>query len=163
MKELIFLLLLFCSFSVISAQQIQLFETFDELDQYALQRADGDTTYVVNFWATWCAPCVKELPYFEELRAKYEGKPFKQILVTLDFKKQIDSRVIPFLAEKNIMSEVVLLADGKANSWIDRVDPSWTGAIPITVIYKGDKRAFYETEFHSLLELETELLKIYNQ
>lgn len=163
MKHIVVLLLLTMSIaSKTSAQEVTVYETFDELNNYALQRS-GDTTYVVNFWATWCAPCVKELPYFEQLRAKYEGKPFRQILVTLDSKKQVASRVEPFLKDKGMQSEVVLLADGKANKWIDRVDPSWSGAIPITVIYKGDNRAFYETEFHNLEELETEFLKIYNQ
>jgi len=160
-KQLISYIILTVAHStgLLGQDQVTVFETFDELENYAFQR-DNDTTYVVNFWATWCGPCVKELPYFESLNKKYEGKAFKQILVSLDFKKQLDSRVIPFIEKENIQSEVVLLADGKANKWIDRVDPSWSGAIPITIIYKGNDRSFYETEFHSLEEIETELLKI---
>jgi len=161
MKHLLYLLLMFSAFNI-QAQDVKVVETFDELDQYAFNRSN-DTTYVINFWATWCAPCVKELPYFEALNEKYRGKAFKQILVTLDSPKKVSSRVVPFLKENNIASEVVLLADGKANKWIDRVDPTWSGAIPITIIYKGKERAFYETEFHNLEELEIEFLKIYNK
>jgi len=122
-----------------------------------------DTTYVINFWATWCGPCVKELPYFEELNALYDGQPFKQILVSLDDPKKLESKVMPFLVKNNIQSKVVLLADGKANSWIDKVDPNWSGAIPITLILKGDKRKFYEQEFHSTFELEEQMLLLFNK
>jgi len=159
MKVIVTLLLSIALMYNSSAQDVRIFETFDELDNYVFQRG-GDTTYVVNFWATWCAPCVKELPYFEELNAKYKEGKFKQILVSLDFKKQIDSRLKPFIVKKDLQSEVVVLLDGKAQNWIDRVDPSWSGAIPITVLYKGDQRLFYEQEFHSMEELETELNKL---
>ena len=143
--------------------QVRVFEKFDKLEEVYMSNLSSDTTYVINFWATWCAPCVKELPYFEELNAIYEGQPFSQVLVSLDDPKKIESKVIPFLKKNNIASEVVVLADGKANSWIDRVDPSWSGAIPITLILKGDEKLFYETEFHSVEELEEEVLLLFNK
>lgn len=144
-----------------SNAQVEVFETFDDLEEGIFQRLDKDSTYVINFWATWCGPCVKELPYFEQLNKKYSNSAFKQILVSLDAPKKLASKVIPFIQKNKIESEVVLLADGKYNNWIDRVDPSWSGAIPITLIIKGEQRLFYEQEFHSLQELETELLKIH--
>jgi len=123
---------------------------------------DNDTTYVINFWATWCAPCVAELPYFEELTQIYAGDPVKVILVSLDFENQIDKRLIPFLNKNQIQSEVVLLLDGKANRWIDKVDPTWSGAIPVTYVRKGKKKEFYERVFHStedLIEILSPFLK----
>lgn len=137
-----------------TVDDVTVYETFEELEP--LLHLDNDTTYLINFWATWCSPCVKELPYFEGMHEHYKGKPFKVVLVSLDFKKQLEKKVIPFLNEKKIKSDVVLLADGKANKWIDRVDPEWSGAIPITLVVSGKESTFYETEFHS----EEELIEI---
>ena len=126
-------------------------KTFEDLEP--LLHLDNDTTYVINFWATWCGPCVKELPYFEALTKKYQGEPVKVVLVSLDFEKHIDRKVLPFLNKKEIVSEVIVLLDGKANRWIDKVDPSWSGAIPITYVRKGLESLFFEQEFHSTQEL----------
>jgi len=127
---------------------------FEELQP--LLNKNNDTTYVVNFWATWCKPCVKELPAFEKLNKKYESKKLKVLLVSLDFPKQLESKVIPFVEDRNIKSEVILLKDPDANKWIPKVDSSWTGAIPATLIYKADNRKFYERSF-TYEELENEL------
>jgi thiol-disulfide isomerase/thioredoxin len=104
----------------------------------------NDTTYVINFWATWCKPCVKELPYFEAVNAMASEEKIKIILVSLDFPENLESHVMPFIKENNIKSEVILLADDNANEWIPKVDTTWSGAIPATVIYKADKRVFIE-------------------
>lgn len=119
---------------------------FDALDQQWLNR-DDDQVYVVNFWATWCAPCVKELPAFEALQAKYADSGVKVLLVSLDFPGHLESRLKPFLQQMNIQSEVVLLDDPDANRWIPLVDESWQGAIPATVVYTKDHRAFHQREF----------------
>lgn len=154
------LLLSLATITTSFGQDVKVYQTFDEFEEPILKQ-DNDTTYVINFWATWCVPCVAELPYFEELNAKYSSGKFKQILVSLDFEKQVEKRVKPMISKKGIKSEVVLLADSKQNKWIVRVDPRWSGAIPITIIYKGGEKLFLEKEFHSMAEIETELLKIY--
>ncbi len=132
--------------------RIAQYETFDELEH--ILEYDNDTTYLINFWATWCGPCVKELPYIEALNKKYKDQAYKTILVSLDMRKQLGNKLVPFLNKEQICSEVVVLLDGKAHRWIDRVDPSWSGAIPITIVYKGQQREFHETEFHTTAELE---------
>jgi thiol-disulfide isomerase/thioredoxin len=104
----------------------------------------NDTTYLVNFWATWCTPCVTELPAFEQIREEYSKEKLKVILVSLDFPGQIESRLLPFLEQNGIRSEVLVLNDPDANRWIDRVDPSWSGAIPATLIYNRKSRLFHE-------------------
>lgn len=116
-------------------------------------RKENDTTYVINFWATWCAPCVKELPYFEELNQQYQEEKLKVILVSLDFKRQIEKQLIPFLQKHKLSSEVVVLVDPDANSWIDKVHPDWSGAIPATYIYRNDESAFYEQSFDDFEQL----------
>jgi len=113
--------------------------------------SDKNTTYVVNFWATWCAPCVKELPYFEKLNS--ENKNIKVVLISLDFKNQFESRLLPFLKTRKINSEVVLLTDKDYNTWLPIVDKDWSGSIPATLIIKKEKRVFVEKSFSSYDEL----------
>ncbi|WP_204346439.1 TlpA disulfide reductase family protein [Psychroserpens algicola] len=128
---------------------------FDELQSY-LGSKDESKTYVVNFWATWCAPCVKELPYFEQLNANYVNKSVEVILVSLDFPKQIDTKLKPFLKKHNLKSEVLVLDDVDSNTWIPKVNKNWSGAIPATLIYNKDKKEFYERSF-DYQGLETQL------
>ncbi|MFH4967867.1 redoxin domain-containing protein [Gaetbulibacter sp. M240] len=112
-----------------------------------LLKKQNDTTYVVNFWATWCAPCVKELPHFETLTSNYKDKKVKVLLVSLDFPHLYDKKLKPFIVEHNLKSEVVALDDPDMNSWIPEVSPEWSGSLPATLIYNNDKRAFYEQSF----------------
>ena len=116
----------------------------------------NDTTYVVNFWATWCVPCVEELPHFEELNAKYKENKVKVLLVSLDMKKDVEKKLLPFIKSHNIKSEVVFLQDPDSNSWIPQVDSTWSGAIPATIIYNKMNRKFYERSF-KYEELEKEV------
>ena len=125
---------------------------FDELQtKYS---NSSDTVYVVNYWATWCKPCVEEMPDFIKLNKELQGKKFKMILVSLDFPSQIESRVIPFIKDHQIQAEVVVL-DDDANVWINLVNKDWDGDIPVTQIIQKHQKDFY----HSTLNYE-ELKKI---
>ena len=117
---------------------IAVYDTFDEIEH--ILHKDSDTTYVINFWATWCKPCVEELPYLEQIHSTYKDDKVKVILVSMDFKKLIPHKLVPFIEKNNIQSEVLMLADGRASKWIDKVSTHWDGAIPYTVVYKKDKR-----------------------
>lgn len=107
----------------------------------------NDTTYIVNFWATWCKPCVEELPYFEALYQKYQDQKVRLILVSLDFEEQIQTKLLPFMIKQDLKGEVLVLSQDGMNNWIDKIDPSWSGALPATLIYNKDKRAFFEQSF----------------
>ena len=137
-------------------QDIKVYQTFDEFEP--LLHRKNDTTYVINFWATWCMPCVKEMPEFMEINHKFKDQKFKMILVSLDFDTQLESKVKPFIKEKNIEARVVLLADSKQHQWIDRVDVNWGGSIPATVIYNKDFYIFKE-ESITFDELNTIITK----
>ena len=115
----------------------------------------GDTTFVVNFWATWCAPCIAELPYFEKLQSSYKSEPLKVLLVSLDMKSKLLSEVRPFVKEKGLQTEVYLLNETNEQEYIDRISKRWSGAIPATLVVKNSSRfrQFYEKEF-TYLELE---------
>lgn len=116
----------------------------------------SDKTYVVNFWATWCAPCIKEMPYFEKLNSNYADKKVEVILVSLDFPNKYDSNLNPFIKDQNLKSKVIALNDTDSNTWIPKISEDWSGAIPATLIYNKDKRQFYEQSF-TYGELETEV------
>ena len=128
-----------------------------------LQRIEngGDTTFVVNFWATWCGPCVGELHYFTELDSAYHGKNVKVILVSLDFKREITTKLIPFIEKRNIKPEVIFLDELNDNEWIPKVDKDWQGAIPATLIRNPKKnyrkflpRETTYTELDSLIKIQ---------
>ena len=128
------------------------YNNFDDLAYIFKQQ--NDTTYIINFWATWCKPCVEELPYFEQLTNTYQDQKVKVILVSLDFKKQLEKKLLPFIKKHQLQSEVLVLLDTNENEWVDKVDPSWSGAIPVTLVYKNKKRAFYEESFEDFVALE---------
>ncbi|MBZ4034101.1 TlpA family protein disulfide reductase [Flavobacterium sp. 17A] len=118
-----------------------------------------DSTYVVNFWATWCAPCIKELPHFEKLAAEHKSEKLAVLLVSLDFKSKLESNVIPFVKRKNLKNEVFLLNESDPQQFIDRIEPSWSGSIPATLFIKNNKRKFVENEF-TYEQLLTEYKKL---
>ncbi len=120
-----------------------------------LQRLKAsDTVFVINFWATWCKPCVEELPLFENLNNS--NQKVKVILVCLDFKEALSTKVIPFLKKRNYTVECVLLDEVNGQDFIDQIDKRWSGAIPMTLISKKrfTEKQIYERQLKSG-ELET--------
>ena len=118
-----------------------------------------DKTYVINFWATWCAPCVKELPYFEEVNKQSQDKNTEVILVSLDFPSQIETKLKPYLKKNKIKSKVILLDDSKMNTWVKKVSEQWDGGIPATLIVNSSNYNFYPKPFKKE-ELFNEINKV---
>lgn len=133
--------------------------TYDKLEQIITD--DHDTLNVINFWATWCAPCVEELPYFETMQAKYPQ--IKIHLVSLDFKSQLEKKLIPFIQKKQLRSNVYLLDEPKYNSWIDKISKDWQGSLPATLFVNGKQSIydFHEQQF-SEQELENFIIRHLN-
>ena len=118
-----------------------------------------DTVLVVNFWATWCAPCVAELPHFEKLSTSHATDKVKVILINLDGVGQLVKKVQPFIARTGLKSPGMLLLDEPDyNSWIGNVSADWSGALPFTLIIDPSRkqRKTFEKGL-TLAELETEL------
>lgn len=151
-KTIEIVLLLFCC-STVNLKAQQLYESFDDFAPW-LERTHSDTTYVFNFWATWCAPCVKELPYFEQLQKKLSHQKIKIVLVSLDFRKDLETKLKPFIHDQQFSMQVVALLDRKQQKWIEKIDPNWSGAIPATLAYRGNLRQFKEGEFEDEAELQ---------
>lgn len=102
---------------------------------------------VINFWATWCAPCVKEIPLFEKLNQV--NKNVEVTLVSVDFDLDPNpEKVYRFMTRKKLLSKVVILAESNPNNWIDKIDKSWSGALPATLIIntQNGKRRFVQKE-----------------
>jgi thiol-disulfide isomerase/thioredoxin len=158
MKYLLYFIFPLLFSNVIVAQKVAVFDNYSTLEKEIL--SDKNTVYVVNFWATWCAPCVKELPHFEQLNS--ENKNIKVVLVSLDFKNQFESKLLPFLKKKSIKSEVVFLSDSNYNAWLPMVDKDWSGSIPATLIIKNGERFFVEKMFSNYGELNDYVNKIIN-
>ena len=110
---------------------------------------------VINFWATWCGPCIKELPLIEKLGQ--ERNDVRVTLVSLDL--DLDSnpeKVYKFVERKGLKSDVLILDERDPNSWIDKIDKDWSGSLPATIVIntKTGKRAFSGRELKDG-ELET--------
>lgn len=106
-----------------------------------LGKQNNDTLYVTNFFATWCGPCIKEIPHFKAKMAEMKSQPVKFTFVSLDDKKDWDGAVPKFVAEHGLENHVVLL-DGSAlgTEFFPANFKQWDGgAIPFTFMRKGDK------------------------
>lgn len=139
-------------------EDIEVYASYDQLQ--SLLDAKPETVWVVNFWATTCPPCLKEMPHFAELEKQYNTDDIKILLVSLDDQKKMDSRVLPFVQKHNITPEVILLADQNYTAWTDEIDPSWFGALPATLILKGNQRNFRFGAYESYEELAMDLDKL---
>ncbi|NJK86275.1 MAG: TlpA family protein disulfide reductase, partial [Bacteroidales bacterium] len=111
---------------------------FDQFKHYLDYK--NDTTYVINFWATWCVPCRKELPDFEKLNSTYSKQAVKVLLVSLDESENMDKSLIPFIEKYQLKSKIVVLDDPNSNYWINQINPSWNGTIPATHDLQLQKR-----------------------
>jgi thiol-disulfide isomerase/thioredoxin len=151
-KFLLGLILLIISLTDTLAQDI----TTIKLKQLqSLYKKSNDTVYVVNFWATWCGPCVKELPDFEKINQDFKNKPFRLYLISLDFAKDLP-KVQKFKKSKDIQSTIYLLDEPNYNQWIDQIEPLWGGSIPATIIYKNNQKQHFverQTDYNSLIQL----------
>lgn len=139
--NLLFAILLFSSYSFAQSTDVV---SMDYQQLKPLLYQNSESVQVFNFWATWCAPCIKELPYFEELN---KNKNIEVILVSLDFPKHKQKRLIPFVEKHKLQSRVVHLDDEDENYWINDINTTWSGALPATLIYTQNRRGFYEQSF----------------
>ena len=157
-KILVFLFLTIFSLGAVS-QTIPTWKITD-LEKYI---ANSEEPVVVNFWATYCAPCVKEIPYFQELVKKYEGKKVKLLLVSLDFKEFYPEKISSFAEKRSFTAPIVWLNETNADYFCPRIDESWSGVMPATLFVnnKTGFRSFYEEELPRK-KVESELIKMTN-
>ena len=114
----------------VQAQKIRSIDASQLLERLS----DKDTLYIVNFWATWCVPCVKELPSFSIINDLYAGKPVKVILLSFDFKEQYPDRLQEWVKKKKLKPEVIWFSETNPTEYIPRIAPEWEGALPATLL-----------------------------
>jgi thiol-disulfide isomerase/thioredoxin len=144
MKKCILLFLILFACSNVDAQPIKRWK-MDDLLQFAEQ---SDSVLVINFWATFCVPCIAELPYFHSISNKYKKQGVKLLLVSLDFEEYYPVKIRELAKKRNYTAEIVWLDEEKPDEFCPRVDKSWTGSMPATLFInkKTGYRKFVEAE-----------------
>lgn len=157
--NLLFVFVLFFSCREVNSQSIPKWKITD-LEEYI---AKSDTPVIVNFWATYCVPCIKEIPYFQEVVRQYEEKGVKLLLVSLDFRESFPDKISSFADKRKFTSPIVWLDETDADYFCPRVDSTWSGVMPATLFINNKKghRSFFEEEM-SKEEFESEIRKIVN-
>ena len=108
----------------------------------------NDTTYIVNFWATFCKPCVAEIPSFIQLAEKYKTQKVKLLLVSLDLPSYYPKKIATFVAAKKWKAAIAWLNETNADYFCPMADSNWSGAIPATVVVNAKRgyKKFWEGE-----------------
>jgi thiol-disulfide isomerase/thioredoxin len=140
MKPLIVLFALTGALLFGSAAQAQKIASYNS-EQFLQRISNKDTVYIVNFWATWCVPCVKELPAFNILHDLYKGKPVKVILMSFDFKEQYPEQLQNWVKKKKLRPEVVWFNESNPTTYIPKIAPEWEGGLPVTLLINNGNGA----------------------
>jgi thiol-disulfide isomerase/thioredoxin len=158
-KSLLTAGLIIFSLSITIAQEIPKWK-ITELENYI---AKSETPLIINFWATYCVPCIKEIPLFEQVLKEYESKGVKMLLVSLDFKESFPDKISSFAKKRKFKSDIVWLDETNADYFCPKIDSSWSGVMPATLFINRKKgiRIFVEEEMPKE-KFESELKKILN-
>lgn len=128
--------------------------------QNMLKTNNQEKLYIYNFWSTSCKPCIEEMPYFETLQEAYPDK-IQLTFVSLDNPADLQEKVIPFIREREIKSEVVLITDNFGNNEIEAVSSDWDGTLPATLfINPAQKVRLFKQQTFSFEELKAFVLPL---
>ncbi len=157
MKRIVFLVVFVFVCTHINAQEIKRWKMNDLL-QYI---ENSDSALIINFWATFCGPCIEEIPYFQSIANKYKNQKVKLLLVSLDFKEFYPQKIAAFAKKRRYTAQIVFLDEEKPDDFCPKIDSSWSGAMPATLFAnsKTKYRKFIEAQIKPM-ELETEIKKL---
>ena len=151
--------ILFLLFTGISSSQAQSMPSWKITDVEQLMNR-SDSVLVINFWATFCKPCIEEIPYLQSISNKYKDEKVRLLLVSLDLAAFYPNRIEAFAKKHNFNSQIVWLNETNADHFCPKIDESWSGAIPATLIVnnKSGYKKFVEEQMKPE-EFEMELKK----
>lgn len=131
-----------------------------KIESLASRISESKETLIINFWATWCKPCIEELPWFHEMTRKYKHKDVRLLLVSLDFAKDYPEGIAAFAKKAGYDSEIVFLDETDADHFCPQIDKSWSGVIPATLVLNNANgyRKFWEGALKPA-ELEASILQ----
>ncbi len=155
MKKIKLILVVSAFSTVLKAQIIPSWRITDVVNYYSKKT---DTIYVINFWGTFCKPCVAEIPYLQAISKKYAAQKVKLLLVSLDLPAYYPERIKLFAKKNNITASIAWLNETDADYFCTLIDKSWSGSIPATLFVNSKKgyRKFLEAEL-SAEQFEKEL------
>jgi len=144
-KRLLFLFTLLVFVMAANSQSIPKWKIEDVVRSYS---AKNDTVYVVNFWATFCKPCIEEIPDFIRLVEKYKTQKVKLLLVSLDLPGYYPAKIAAFAKKNKYNTNIVWLNETNADHFCPMIDAKWSGAIPSTIIVNNNNgyRKFTEDQ-----------------
>ncbi|WP_462255127.1 redoxin domain-containing protein [Ferruginibacter sp.] len=156
-KKAAIVIAFFCFAIAAEAQQIPILKMADVVKNFSNK---NDTVYVINFWATFCKPCVAEIPGFIKITDKYKNQKVKLLLVSLDLPSFYPKKIASFAAKNNFKTNIAWLDETDADYFCPMIDEKWSGAIPATIIVNTKKgyKKFFEAELNGE-EFEMELKK----
>ena len=99
---------------------------------------EGNTAVLVNFWATWCAPCREEIPISMNLEEKYGGQGFRLVAVSLDEAESIDTVVRPFMTRWFPGFTILYSVEYEMDDMVSVVDNAWNEVLPTSYLYSRD-------------------------
>ena len=123
--------------------------------------AESKTPLIVNFWATFCIPCLEEIPYFQEAMKKHKTDGVKLLLVSLDLQEAYPTRIKTTIAKRKITAPVQWLDETNADYFCPKVDSSWSGGMPASLFINNSTgyHKFFEEKL-SKEKLEKEIMAI---
>ncbi len=132
-------ILLISSFNAIFSQKI----TKMRITELADYIAKTDKPLIINFWATFCKPCVEEIPYFQTHAAK---DSVTLLLVSLDLPDYYPSKIMEFAKKQKFTASLIWLNENNADIFCPVIDKRWSGAIPASLFVnnKTGYRKFIE-------------------
>lgn len=157
MQRFIILIISFCFTGFVEGQEIKKIKAID-LEKTI---AETNTPLIINFWATWCVPCIEEIPYFLDEVKNHKKDSLQILLVSLDFKEAYPSDISAFAKKRKFNAPIAWLDETNADYFCPKVDPKWSGAIPSTLFInnKIGYRKFVEEQI-SHAELKKEIMAI---